>query len=360
MTHRELLASEHSRRFRMSNYRDKGKSFQQLDEPTHLAVCVNSLKYCNEYYDVVVLDEAGQTRRWLRSVITKHNSHEIYEELRKRLANAKHVIIAQDCLTKEDVSFFTNMCSGSDDTIGGYEFIKPVEMHPIKYTHEMPQGIVTLLNDYRVSVDNTERVCQKPLVVFVTSWSHALFIVEMLKRFAVQVGADASRIHGIWRANRFDEGFNSDFAGSPNVHAHRADVLVATTILGSGFDISAHFHGFHAFLCTGVLTTAEEKQFVNRLRLAIETLPPGANRDSFMYIERSRGTVSNYQCLLDDDSIVRKERQRMCSRSDEMAIAVLAETNARVICEKQDSAAHHVEKWVNFGNMELVSIFKEL
>ena len=46
-----------------------------------------------------------------------------------------------------------------------------------------------------------------------------------------------------------------------NVYADQYDVLVFNTVIGAGFSIDSHFHCFHTFFLTAVLTFKEEHCF---------------------------------------------------------------------------------------------------
>jgi hypothetical protein len=134
------------------------------------------------------------------------------------------------------------------------------------------------------------------------------------------VDLSINRVRGIWtqckdlkgRYERFQDSQTSmpigawyeRFREESNVYADQCNVLVCKTFFGADFSIDSHFHWFHTFLLTtvltfkevhcfraffltAVLTFKEERQIlaVLRLRLAV-ALAAGTERQSYLSVQK--------------------------------------------------------------------------
>ena len=126
-------------------------------------------------------------------------------------------------------------------------------------------------------------------MVFCSQVHCACFLVDTLQKEAQDVvGGNLDQMKGTWSAQKTVDSFCEEFCAQADIAVTKTDVVVCTSVVGAGFSIACHFHGFHAFLFN-ILPFAEEQQFVRRLRFHIDSLPPDAKRDSVHASKRGMG-----------------------------------------------------------------------
>ena len=135
----------------------------------------------------------------------------------------------------------------------------------------------------------TFKKCQLPFVVFCTKKSCAVYFAKLLKAKAVEIGADPHRIKLITASLKHIDAWNRFFFEKPNDRASDCDVLIATSVIGSGVSLDTHFGSFVAFLYRGILTVDEGWQFIRRVRVLAALQNAEADRRSLLYIEDGSG-----------------------------------------------------------------------
>jgi hypothetical protein len=359
---RRTLALQQAKRMGISCYLDR--TYEQLmsNDDDLLVICVNSLfKLGPMEYDYVVLDECGMIRRHFLSSITANVLGKVFDRFVRLIRGAKFVVMLQDGVSRDDVQFYTEL-DGVDcedrSRVSALSFKKPVVIHPIKFSTEHDVALWQVVKSYRESIDGG--TCLHPFMVFCSSVHYAEFLVETLKARARELGSDPERVRGMWGAIRTTSQFCRDFAADPNAHAARADVLVATSIIGVGFSISRHFQSFHAFLFNRILLHAEEQQFIRRLRFVMEGLPVDAVRQSYLYVERASGSSYEYTAVLSDFNKVRRVLLESALVSRRESVLCLEQTQARVRTERAMTFASHHQLWKDWGDRVVDSAFDEM
>jgi hypothetical protein len=349
--------------------------YQEMDAdelasaPPQLTICLNSLLKlgfgAGLEYDYIILDGCGLIRRHFLSSTMHRNLEAIYNKFKGILRDAKSVIMLQEGVSKEDAQFFTeidNVDCESRLKVHAIHFKRPSHIHPIKVTSEFYFALFNLKKHYRDSITNGGG-CENPFMVFVNSCAMAEFLVHVLRAEALAVGGEPDRIKGIWSRIKRNHGFCRNFSKEPNRYAREADVVVATSVIGAGFSISSHFHAFHGFFFTNILMFEEEKQFIQRLRFLMDDLPVGAVRQSYLHVERGRGTSIDYQKVVTNFVVLRKIM--LMTRTGRRSIQpsaepLLAETQARIETEKAAACADHDKLWREYGEGTLDSDWQEL
>jgi hypothetical protein len=342
--------------------------------PDRLCICANSLYKLREdaVYDLIIFDECGLIRRHLLNPTVRHLER-VYNRHRNLVRRAKNVLLMQDGVSAEDVQFYTEesgITAGDRTYIAASKFIKPNHMHPIEATDDQWKALANLVECYELSFDDRGR-CQRPFMVFCSSQTFADFLVELLK----ETGADLKRkgrgdlkidrVRGIWAQCKDLKGWHRQFREEPNVYAAQCDVLVCTTVIGAGFSIDNHFHCFHAFFLTGVLTFEEERQFLSRLRLRLEVpLAIETDRQSYLYIQKGWGDPHDFGVVYRTNESLRKilfskdessgmprppERYRAAWTTNE-ANPLLQATVARATAEQSVTRALHTKLWDDYGS----------
>jgi hypothetical protein len=215
-------------------------------------------------YDVVIFDEMALIRRSFLASTMKKVLNPVLQNMRRLVASAKLVVLAQDEFSCDDVGFYTIPKSVDPEDrnyIFARQFTKQVVHHPVEYTEKIEDAISNLINVYRRGMDGGV-VMTAPFVVYCSAVKTAEYIVTILRYLAPNDEA-RDRIKGVWRSLKLSgDGFCERFSAEPNVYAHEADVLVCTSIIGAVFSINTHFVAFHEFFTVNVLCHMEERQFL--------------------------------------------------------------------------------------------------
>ena len=128
----------------------------------------------------------------------------------------------------------------------------------------------------------------------------------------------------------------------------KTDVIVCTSVVGAGFSIACHFHGFHAFLFN-ILPFAEEQQFIRRLRFHIDSLPPDAKRDSMHASKRGMGCPLTSDSCSDNFKRLWDASLPRSDKNSDMCMSVMEDTHARVLAELRHTRSKHDELWTQYG-----------
>jgi hypothetical protein len=330
---------------------------QMRDGPDRLTICLNSLCMLGgKSYDIVILDECGLIRRHFLCRTVSKVLWPVYHRFVRLIQDAENVIMMQDVVTQKDVDFYTQLddVDAEDRTcVKALRFVKPTVIHPIKYTTKLYFALSNLKRCFLESYDQNG-VCKQPFMVFCSRVSFAEYLVHFLRELANDIpNADPNRIQGIWSSIRHTD-FASRFAQNPNATATETDVIVCTSVVGAGVSVSVHFHSFHAFLFNRILTHNEEQQFIRRLRFQLDHIPEGANRQSYLMVEKGHGQVSEYRKVVQDNekvmgTLLRNVRQAGGDQPGP-SIRHLAHTLARIQVEKRHTFAHHDQLWKDFGD----------
>jgi hypothetical protein len=62
--------------------------------------------------------------------------------------------------------------------------------------------------------------------------------------------------------------------------------------------IDERVEAFHGFCVCGILQFEEERQFIQRLRYLLKHIPETAIRQSYLYVEKGRGSNIDYSKVL--------------------------------------------------------------
>lgn len=362
---RRTLATQQARRFGIDCYLDKTAAELSSNERS-IVVCVNSLdKLGGHEFDALVLDECGLVRRHFLSTITANVLGRVFDKFVMLIRAAKFVALLQDGISRDDIQFYTELCSvdAEDRTqVNALKFTKPTLIHPLQYTTQFETAVDCCIRAYENSIDN--KVCLHPFMVFCNTVQNAIFLMSQLQDAARNMGSDPERIKGMWGAIRASP-FCVNFARDPNTHATEADVILATSMIGAGFSIDCHFQSFHAFLFKGILVHNEEQQFIRRLRYVMAVdLPTDAIRQSYLFVEKGGGGALDHQTVVEDFARIRRivlgtriqERARVDERE---SVLCLENTLARVMAEESYSKSKHDELWRQWGK-KIHSPFTEM
>jgi hypothetical protein len=358
---RRFLAYQQSIRLGVHCYLDM--TDVEIKESSWLTVCVNSLwKLGSHDFKYVILDECGLIRRHFLSTICVKILAKVYDRFVQLIREAKFVVMLQDGISREDVQFYTEIDQLQCDdrsVVSAVWFKKPIVIHPVQYTTRMFLALQNLITCYEQSF--VDGVCRRPFMVFCSSLKFAEFLFDQLRGVALQLeGVDPDRVKCICGATKLVDEFSNAFAKNPNDVAAEADVVIATSVLGAGFSISCHFVAFHAFLFTDILNHTEENQFIRRLRFVMDRLPEGALRQSFLFVEKGHGRLVEYTSVLTDFRVVRHMLlQATLGGRPVPSVAVLEQTQARVVTERADTRAKHDLLWIEWGS-KIRSNFQEM
>ena len=365
---RIFLATQQAQRLACVDYQ---RWNNLMNPPDYLVVVLNSLKRVGpKNYDFVILDECGLIRRHFLSTTVRNILCPVYKRFVDLIRSAGTVVLLQDGKTREDVQFYTDL-DGVDcedrDKVFATQLIKPRVIHPIKYTDNCFAAVHQMVNCYKngfvVSgdgdVDDVVK-SRQPFMVFSSSLVMAEFLVLTLRTAASSIGADPNRIYGIWSSIKEESEFARRFASDPNVCASEADVVICTSVIGAGFSISRHFGSFHAFLTLNILTHTEETQFVQRLRFVMDEMRSDMSRQSYIYVEKGRGRKYEFTDVLETYDVVRKLLYRDVSGESlhGYPLANLEGTHARIVTERANTQAQHIELWEKYSEDFLESEFE--
>jgi hypothetical protein len=388
---RILLSQQQASRFGILCYTQLSTT-QLMQNPPQLTICVNSLGKLggNAQYDYVILDECGLIRRHFLGRTVGSKAEDLYRRLVKLQKGAKNVIMLQDGITRNDIQFYTEAegveCDNREH-VSGYCFLKPIEIHPLSYTTNHLVAIGNLVECYKSAFDTVRPVgvtdretglsgnhsggstpeshdgdggfatCKHPFMVFCSNVEIARVLLGMLRKLAVEIGADPDRIQGVWAAIKKVSPFAKAFAEDPNAAGRLCDVVICSSVIGAGFSVETHFQSFHAFLYTGVLNLDEEKQLIQRLRYQMRSLPNDAIRNSYIYTQNAYGNKYDYRKVLHAFDEARTKAMQDCHRRMRNRllpafeeIRVLAETQARVATERAATRSMHDELWQEYGS----------
>ena len=309
----------------------------------------------NVKYDVVIMDEVGMVRRHFLSSITSKVLGKAYGRFVSLMKNAMFVTMLQDTISVEDVRFCTEVADVQyDDTtkVGSFRFVKPTRMHPIQYTTDYRRAMLNLEKCYNKSFEDEAGVSQEqsvhPYMVFCSSVQYAGFVVCWLRAMAKGRGKDPERVKGVWASLKHMSDYGVRFGKDPSSAAPECDALEVTSVIGVGFSINTHFISFHAFLTNRILNHDDEKQFIRRLRFFITSLPRGAIRQSYLFVEKGCGTRMEFHRVLEDYAMVRKLLMAE-ARVGLETVGLLEETQAQVRVETSYSRLHHDTLWMEWG-----------
>jgi Origin of replication binding protein len=367
---RELLARQQASRLGIVCYKDC-EIEQLILGPRQISICLNSItKLPGMMYDYIVLDECGLIRRHFLSATIKY-IQAVYDWFKTYVETARGVILLQDGISTDDVRFYSEMCKPPIDPVDRehvfcVEFKKPIIIHPIQMTVNYNDALINLVNCYKKSLEGVVsdgfRSCEHPFMVFCTSCVMAEFIVTILREEAVIANADPKAIQGIWSQLKEVSQFCKDFGKNPNEASNGIDVIVCTSVIGAGFSIDERFEAFHGFFVCGILPFEEERQFIQRLRYLLKYVPENAIRQSYLYVEKGRGSSIDYSKVLSSFASVRRlaltlHAQRTGCLQVVMDNGALQSTAARIEVEKTASRSLHDKLWKDYGSSVLQSEF---
>ena len=216
------------------------------------------------------------------------------------------------------------------------------------------------------------RKCERPFVVFSTRKSSASYFAKLLKAKAVEIGADPNRIKLITASLKVVDEWNQSFFESPNERAFDCDVLIATSVIGSGISLDTHFGSFVAFLYCGVLTVDDDWQLIRRCRMAAVLRNAQVDRTSILYIEDGSGGggfidiisavnegVGLHEEIVSDiaknsrSPLVRARLEKVNRMKKEIYFSGLNQTYWTNIAERKKSQSKHGELWKELLEAEL-------
>ena len=115
-----------------------------------------------------------------------------------------------------------------------------------------------------------------------------------------------------------------------------------------------------------ILTLQEEAQFIQRLRYLMLSMPEGAKRDSYLFVDRghciSNSSLDYSKTLATFETIQKIRGEGVYSKrryEDDVTVKSLVETHARVVTERAYNRAKHQENWIEYSKT-LSSNFKVL
>ena len=360
---RQFLAIQQAKRLETECYLDLTRA-ELAEGPDFITICLNSLwKLSMKRYDAVIIDECGLVRRHFMSSTCTKMLDRIYDRFVPLVRDASLVVMCQDGVSLPDVQFYTEVDSvqAVDRTqVACLKFEKPLQIHPIHVTDDKEDATRNLLQCYGESFTQDQNGfwrCVRPFMVFCSQANYAEYLVEKLKEIAINTpGGDPDRVKGIWASIKDSDPFCRAFGADTDNAVLETDVIVCTSVVGAGFSIACHFHGFHAFLFTNILDFVEEMQFIRRLRFFIKGMPIDAVRDSYIFVEKGWGSNSDYAKILEDFRDVRGT-MRPVTISMECKV-VLEETQARCYAERRETQAKHDQLWEEWGSEALCSPYK--
>jgi hypothetical protein len=248
-----------------------------------------------------------------------------------------------------------------------FQFKKPIVIHPIKMTTNYTDALINMVNCYKESLSVTPkdgvRQCEHPFMVFCTSCVIAEFLVTLLRETATAENANPHAIQGVWSQLKDTSPFCIQFGKNPNGASSEIDVIVCTSVIGAGFSIDERFEAFHGIFICGILPFEEERQFIQRLRFVMKAIPENAVRQSYLYIEKGRGSLIEYSKVLTSFASVRRltlgifgSRRGSLHMVEENTS--LTKTAARIEVEKTASRSLHDALWTEYGKV-LMSNFED-
>ena len=394
ITFRVSLAYQMAKRLNMQCYKappgQESRSIQSnLDhriknnEFHHLVISVNSLgKLGDMTYDTVILDECGLIRRHFLSSIMMKCLGYVWNRFINTIQDAKNVIMCQDFVSLPDVEFYTtldNIDATNRNEVMAFRFVRPVTIHPIKFSSDFSSSIHQLVRSYEVAF-NDEGTCIQPFMVLCTKTHMCAFIVHILTETcnSMELWTDevkkknAKRIKGLWRNLVPTSKFAQNFLQNPNSHSSEADVVVVTPIIGAGFSINTHFVAFHAFFFKNVINHWMQQQFLQRLRFILKSIGVDAVRQSFLHCEAdtdAEGTGSEDRIALKLIREFNKVRADIIARATSGGslsdcatghLEPLAITQGQMVLEDSVSIRKGFSLMEAYGRDELSSTFEPL
>ena len=390
VTFRVSLATQLAVRLSMRDYKvtttdrftqEQLNAMIRAGEFDKLVICLNSLmKVGDKKFDVLILDECGLIRRYFVSRVMTSVLAGVWKKFIRLVQSARNVIMCQDYVSQADVGFYT----GLDDVdptnraeVRAFRFVKPIVIHPIKISNNFAASIHQLLESYDDAFDD-DGTCTQPFMVLGTKVHMCAFFIHLLTErcnsklhWSAEVRArNASRIKGLWRDLVPSSRYAREFLQDPNAKSSEADVLVATPIIGAGFSINTHFVAFHGFFFKNVINHWLQRQFMGRVRLLIDELPPDAVRTSYLYCDEDANHPALGNATADGirDVFQAVRREIMVAAQDTTTFSSIAsshlqpldEAHAQVMLEDDVSSERNYALMMEYGTETLDSSFDEL
>jgi len=342
-----------------------------------ITIVANSLLLLGDgVYNVVVLDEVGQLRRHWLSRIVQGCLGPSFLRFKKLLNEASLVVIMQDRISLEDVRFVTSLCGvDAEDRqkVRMLKLEKPRSMHPIKYTTEFDVALLMIKKHYidslkmlyhptneneDITVNNftadTPKYKQSvaPFVIFCTAKKTAVFLVYLMKQYAIACGGDPDRVRGIWASLKDEDPWCIEFMRDPNTMSKDLDVLIATTVIGTGVSLDDWFVCYFGLIQNNIITVAEALQLIGRVRKSEISV------ESFLYIQKGGGrpapefkqkrdTLRQVQkTLLNSAPAAHTTERSIIDQMGKTTIRLLVNTRITVELERYDSFSNHLARWL--------------
>ena len=338
-----------------------------------LCVCLNSLsKVGDAVFDTVILDEFTLIRRHFLSSTMNNIEIQTYKHLKKLVRKARHVIMMEDGLTRDDVKFYTEMDDIEPEDrrhVTAQQLVKPVVIHPIEWTDNMYTALRAMMKRFEPSCFTEDGRLENPFMVFCSSAAMCVVIYDMLVD-ACPTPAAKNRVKLLIARTKDgdlkdESGWTSRFCEDANNAANEADVIVASSVIGAGFSISRHFTSFFAFLFLNILANKEERQLVRRLRFIAEGLSEHAIRTSTMFIQKSERkdrccSVATVMCCFQAQRRLVQIRANGPTLLDCPPISAMEELGVTIACERAMTLNYHEALWRKYGEKQLASAFQEI
>lgn len=186
---RRMLAMQTAARLNGISYTDVNVASIYNDPlPGCFCICLNSVAKLARgvRFDVIILDEAGLTRRHFLSATMSKVILPVYERFCELIRASYFVCIMQDGITGPDVQFYTDIAKvafDDRDKLLAFCMKKPTLVHPIMYTSDRELAVQNLLECYAKAFNDDEspKICLQPFMVFCTASTYANFLVELLQ-----------------------------------------------------------------------------------------------------------------------------------------------------------------------------------
>jgi hypothetical protein len=337
---RIALAEYLAARLNLTCYDDEEWDPSSESSSSRLVICINSLPRIQyPKYDVVVLDEAGMTRRHFASEIMERLLPAVYSKLGVILRSAGKIIIAQHELTERDLAFYTSqICIDASDRslVKRRIFNKQMPIYPVQQSQELYEVVSWMVTFYRLSFNYEKQRSNFPFIVFCTSADLCMMLTGLLIHVAPPSAKGA--IKGVWADVQTEE-WPQRFLKNPGNCIHEADVVLVTSVLQAGLSIESHFKCAFWFLSRDILSHKDEVQFVSRLRSAHRV----DLSMSFAYIEKGirNDLVANVNDLIATERL--KNGMPLGTPTSHMALQ--AAVTADVRAERHDTNNRHHYLW---------------
>ena len=362
------LARQIALRLGIRCYLDMSHEELKENKAVDMVIVINSLWKLGDLrvYDFIVFDEVAQIRRHLLNRIMESALEKVYSRLVQVVQQSRMILLAQEGVSLDDAYFFSSMLMIDPvdrRLVTSLKMVKQVKMHDLQYSSDRYVVVEEMLNKFQSSVrdvggESQFLVCDHPFMVFSSSKRYAQYLVFVLKRKAIELGSNPDRVRGLWSGLPEEDEWAASFVRDPNEHAKEVDVLVVTSIMGTGTSIDCHFEYFVAFLGRNSLLTEEEWQLIRRLRFNIK-FPKSAVRESLLFIQEGKGTILEYDVIR---RALNELGKMVAARHPKLLphYRNLEETQARILQERSVTDSNHFQQFMGKLKTHVSSKYEEM